>query len=518
MINNESTTTYPPYLQGNSEIVQHIINYDWLHTPMGAIEKWSQTLHTTLSIVLLSKFPMFLYWGNTLQCFYNEAFKPSLGINSNHPTGIGQPAHLFWAEIWETIKPLVENVMAGEPSVWIEDTLIPIYRNGKMEEVYWTYGNSPVYDEQNNIIAVLVTCTETTKKVGLVNTLFERKNELTELANAMPQLVWVADNMNKISFYNNQIANYDPSVIDENGKWLWSKLLYAEDYDATMQLWNKCIIEGLDYTMEHRLRMKNGSYRWHLSRAFPQKNEENVITKWFGTATDIDEIKMLEKRKDDFIKMASHELKTPITSIKGYVQLLQEKYGNSTDTLLPMALNTVERQINKLTKLISELLDVQTIENGSFMLTKIKLCINELIKETLEDLKIIATKHTIHFENIKPLYVHADKERIAQVVINLITNAIKYSATEDSIIVKIGYDADNVIVSVQDNGIGIDSTEHHKIFKNYYRVSGNVEETFPGFGLGLFIVHQILKQHDGKIWLDSKRNAGATFYFSLPLV
>jgi PAS domain S-box-containing protein len=512
-----NSSAFPSYLQSDDEITTHIRSINWKETSLGDIDTWPQSLHTTLGLILKSKFPMFLFWGKDLICFYNEGYRPSLGNNAKHPWAIGKPGEKVWPEIWDYIKPMIDKILAGEEATWNEDTLVPIFRNGKMEDVYWTFSYSPVTDETDSIKGVFVTTTETTSKVELLATLSESKSELTELANAMPQLVWVADAKSNITFYNKRILEFAEDIADEYGRWSWEKMLHPEDFQRTIEIWTECMQNGTEYAMEHRLKMKNGDYKWHLSRAFSKKDYEGKIVKWFGTATDIDEIKVHEKRKDDFIKMASHELKTPITSIKGYIQLLQEKFSKSDDSLLPMALNTVERQVNKLTKLISELLDVKTIESGSFGLKKIKFCLNDLVVETLEDVKMIATKHSIDFINAEPLTVFADKERISQVVINLVTNAIKYSPKEGNITVVISSDEHNAIVSVKDLGIGINENEHGKIFENYYRVSGSVEETFPGFGLGLFIVSQILKQHGGKIWLESKPQQGSTFYFSIPL-
>lgn len=138
---------------------------DWSRTAVGPPQTWPQSLRTTLSIILNSKFPMFLWWGPELICFYNDAYRPSLGQNGKHPQILGQPAKEAWHEIWPVISPLIQQVMQGGEAVWSEDQLIPIYRNNRIEDVYWTFSYSPVFDEGESVAGVLVTCTETTDKV-----------------------------------------------------------------------------------------------------------------------------------------------------------------------------------------------------------------------------------------------------------------------------------------------------------------------------------------------------------------
>ena len=152
---------------------------DWNPTPVGPAESWPQSLKTTLSILLNSRFPMFLWWGPDLVCFYNDAYRPSLGQQGKHPSILGMPARLAWPEIWETIEPLIDQVLAGGEATWSENQLIPIFRNGKIEDVYWTFSYSPVEDESGNVAGVLVTCSETTQAVNRLNQLVESQDQLS---------------------------------------------------------------------------------------------------------------------------------------------------------------------------------------------------------------------------------------------------------------------------------------------------------------------------------------------------
>ncbi|MCD6065457.1 MAG: sensor signal transduction histidine kinase [Bacteroidetes bacterium] len=161
------------FLSGGGEMGELTRAKDWSITPVGPTETWPQSLRTTLGIILNSKFPMFLWWGPELTCFYNDAYRPSLGQNGKHPAILGMTAREAWPEIWEIIKPLIDQVLSGGEATWSEDQLLPIFRNGKIEDVYWTFGYSPVHNEAGKVAGVLVTCTETTGKVNTLKYLEE---------------------------------------------------------------------------------------------------------------------------------------------------------------------------------------------------------------------------------------------------------------------------------------------------------------------------------------------------------
>jgi PAS domain S-box-containing protein len=175
---NKPLQTAHQFLAGGGEMGQLIRAVDWSENPLGPIENWPQSLRSTLSIILHSKFPMFLFWGPNLICFYNDAYRPSLGNDGKHPTALGQRGEVIWPEIWQYIKPLIDQVMAGGEASWSEDQLLPIYRNGQIEDVYWTFSYSPVHDESGEVGGVFVTCSETTEKVNNLKTIEESKDQL----------------------------------------------------------------------------------------------------------------------------------------------------------------------------------------------------------------------------------------------------------------------------------------------------------------------------------------------------
>lgn len=238
---------------------------------------------------------------------------------------------------------------------------------------------------------------------------------------------------------------------------------------------------------------------------------------WVGTSTDIDDMKKHELQKDDFIKMANHELKTPVTTIKGYVQMLLKSHKSSDDVGLVSALSTVDKQVTKLTKLIGDLLDVTKIETGSLPLNKEIFMLDDLVSETSVHIQTAFPTHKVHILRNDSCKVNADKERINQVLVNLFTNAIKYSPFTNEVTVLVKNEINHAHVTIKDTGIGIVAEDHHKIFDRFYRVAGKDEKTFPGFGIGLFIVKEIMQRHNGKIWVTSEKGKGSAFTFMLAL-
>lgn len=246
-----------------------------------------------------------------------------------------------------------------------------------------------------------------------------------------------------------------------------------------------------------------------------------------GFVLDISERKMLEQRKDEFISIASHELKTPLTSIKAFTQILLLHVQRNNDDKSVQYLTKMETQINRLTNLVSDLLDVSRIQSGKLELHEEAFVFDEILEDVIESLQLTTQTHKIICEGKTGQRVFADKNRIEQVLTNLITNAVKYSPGQDAIYVKVSHDTKNITVCVQDTGIGIPQDKQDKLFQRFSRVESNHGERFQGLGLGLYISAQIIQRHNGRIWVESpthhektaegEKHYGSTFCFSLPI-
>ncbi len=232
---------------------------------------------------------------------------------------------------------------------------------------------------------------------------------------------------------------------------------------------------------------------------------------------DITERKGLDSQKSEFIGIASHELKTPITTMKSFAQILQKRLSKSGDKSNTYILSNINIQADRLTALINDLLNVSNIEAGRLTLAKKKFDLNALIKKIVIDYQYTIDSHTISKEGDVKESVYGDEGRIEQVLSNLIANAIKYSPDADRVIIRIASDRQNATITVQDFGFGIAKKDTARIFEQFYRTSDKDKNNVSGFGLGLYISSEIIKRHKGKIWVESTRGKGSTFIFTLPL-
>lgn len=321
--------------------------------------------------------------------------------------------------------------------------------------------------------------------------------------------------------------NHDGIVDFVNGKWYEYSVsdtrfpeTHSDDFDIAEEF-ARCRKKGKALEMEVRIKnRKSGDFRYHLLRVTPVR-DENDIKNWVGTFTDIDDQKKVEKEKDEFLSIASHELKTPLTSIKAYVQLLDRKLKLEKESAEAGFMVKVHDQIEKLNTLITDLLDVSKIENGKLKINKKPANLENTIKNAIDTILQTHGENTVKIDRhgfIPEILIPFDEIRIEQVLINFLTNAIKYSPQNNQVIVTTFVDEEEqeVKVNVTDFGIGIPDYKQESVFHKFYRVEESSLQ-FQGMGIGLYICSEIIKQHHGSIGVSSIVDEGSTFYFTLPL-
>lgn len=890
------------FISGGGECGSLIRSINWSKNPLGPMEQWPQSLRTTLSILINSQFPMFLLWGPEYICFYNDAYRASLGNNGKHPQAMGQRGKECWAEIWDEVGDMLDGVMRRGKATWSENTLLPIYRNGHIENVYWTFSYSPVKDENGKIGGVFVAVVETTNSVNTLRDLQDNKKELEFAINAAELGTWDLDpqtnrftcnsrlrkwfgltaesdidlnlalaaviekdrakvkeaiqksldhetgghytiqytiknaktgkerivkargkalfDANNVAYrLNGTLQDITDEIVAQNAfkeseenfrklilqapvgmiilkgenffveevndtylkladkerkdfveKPLWEALPEAKslgfehvlkkvmktgvahygneqnitvikngkkettyinyvyeplkDVDGSINrimvvaiditdmlesklkiqdaeerarlaaaaaglgtfdldlrsgkiatserfdeifgfehnmvrseyagvvhpddrgirinahrraldvgqiyyevriIWkdksirwvrvegkiyydadrkplrmlgtamditqqrqakeeliqinqrlaialetgklgsyeldietrkvkiseqfcknyglkteteisydklldfiepsqketivkavNAAILNGTVYEDEFQIRWSDQSIHWIKESGRAIYNEQGHPVSFIGVSLNITETKQLQQQKDDFIGIASHELKTPVTSIKAYGQVLERMLLKKGDVVEAGLMRKMDAQLNRLTSLIGDLLDVTKVNSGKLQYNHTYFDFNEMLRFAVEELQRTSEKHEIK-ENLQEVgLVFADRERVSQVVTNLITNAIKYSPEAQKIVVHSSVEGDNIIVCVEDFGIGIAEDKLNKVFEQFYRVSGNMQHTFPGLGLGLFISSEIIKREGGRIWVSSEEGKGSKFCFSIP--
>ncbi len=292
--------------------------------------------------------------------------------------------------------------------------------------------------------------------------------------------------------------------------------LHPDDLERIMKAGMELLKRGGTITVQARYRHINGKWLWLESNVTNLINDPN-IQGFVSNFRDITERQRLESLKDEFIGLASHELKTPLTSMKAYTQVLHRSFQKKGDSESALLLGKMDLQINKLTNLISDLLDITRIQEGKLAFIRETFDANTLISEIAEELQRTTDMHTIELQLDKTISLIGDRDRYSQVLLNLLSNALKYSPTAGKIIIISKNNKTCIQVSVKDFGIGIPKEKQQFIFDRFYRVQGENSKTYTGLGLGLYISKEIVERQGGKLWFESIEGKGSTFHFTIPL-
>ncbi|RFZ90553.1 PAS domain S-box protein [Mucilaginibacter conchicola] len=391
-------------------------------------------------------------------------------------------------------------------------------------EIRWCIATgNPQYDANGVFTGYVGSCTDVTEKTKTDIALQLKNEELNNQINQfafvtdfMPAQLWTFDTGGMLDYVNRQTEHFFGLPVEDiiGNKWL--QLVHPDDREKCSAAWLQALATNELFECEFRLRDREGEYRWHLSRALPFA-DDGVVVKWFGTNTDIDEQKQLARQKDDFLGIASHELKTPVTSVKAYAQVLGAMLSQEGEEKKAAMVMKMDAQLNRLTNLIGDLLDVTKINSGKIRFNKEWFDVNAAVQDVVQDLQHTTSRHILVMDFADAGELNSDKDRIGQVLTNLITNAIKYSPHANRVIVGTRREQDNVIVSVEDFGIGIPKDKLDRVFEQFYRVGGSKQHTFPGLGLGLYISNEIIRREGGKMWVNSEEGKGSVFCFSLPV-
>jgi len=356
---------------------------------------------------------------------------------------------------------------------------------------------------------------EETVKVRTVD-LHNSREHFKLLANNITQMAWTNLPNGDVNFYNNRWYTYTGLDFESMKGWGWQSIMHADDLETTKKKYIAALQTGEIFEVENRIKRHDGVYRWHLNRAMPQRDENGEIVFWIGTATDIEDQKKEIEKKDEFIGVASHELKTPLTSLKGYLQLMKMQMKDTFPPIFSTYLAKANSVANKLQHLVDDLLDVSKINAGRLDYRMDIINLKDIVEECTDNAIHIYPGFSFEVENNKDYMVKANSERLGQIISNLVNNAVKYSKQDKRVIIKTGKSGNCARVSVTDFGIGLDEDQKKKIFERFYRVEDKKYMT-SGLGMGLYISSQIMDTHKGTIGVESELGKGSTFYFELPL-
>jgi signal transduction histidine kinase/FixJ family two-component response regulator len=334
----------------------------------------------------------------------------------------------------------------------------------------------------------------------------EKTSQLVSTLESIPQIAFTMGIDGNIEYANSQWEKYARNGFPQS----------HPDDPPVNELLERMLKDQQPLSYELRIK-KPGTddYSYFLLRAVPVR-EENKIVRWVGTFTDIDEQKQASRKKDEFISVASHELKTPLTSMKGYIQLLQRTIepGNPTAMYVERTLH----QIHKLDTLIADLLDISKIESGKMKLEMKNFDLGKMVDNTVDMIYQTYPGYEFIREGTMQVNVVGDETRLEQVLQNFLSNAVKYSPVNKKVIIHSELLPDNrAKIGIQDFGIGIPKEEQQLVFDKFYRTAES-SNNFQGLGLGLYISADILQRHNADFGVDSEPGKGSTFYFTLPYI
>jgi len=413
--------------------------------------------------------------------------------------------------MWEVEKAKVEGVAVNERWHLRKDGS-RFYGSGLVR---------PLFDANGAMLGFVKIMRELTESKKAEDAIRESEMRLRITLESAEMGVWDYDPANDNVTWNQQHYLMLGLSPDDRPKSMsyFLQFVHKDDLENVERKLRNAVTVGDTFDVEFRIiRADNKNVRWMngYGRTI-ERNEIGIATRIVGVMYDITERKKLEQQKDEFIGIASHELKSPVTSIKGYTQILQHKFESANDDENRQLTQKLDAQVDRLTNLIKDLLDTTRIVEGKLPLHLSDFNMNDLIAERVEDLQKLSDKHKLIFRPETLSMINADRERIEQVLNNLILNAIKYSPDGGDITISSKPDADGVRVTVSDRGIGIPQEHMHKIFERFFRITGPQSDGFPGMGLGLYISAGIVQRHGGKITVDSKKGEGSVFQFTIPL-
>ena len=541
------------FLEDGGEMGELMRSRDWSKTPIGLPETWPQTLRTTISIMLNSPFPMFLFWGKKLKCFYNDAYRPSLGINGKHPSILGMSGQEAWPEIWDDVLPLLRLVTEKGEAIWRENQLIPIFRNGQLEDVYWTFGYSPVKDETGSIVGVLTVCTDTTEAYIAANKLRESERRFREIADLSPVWIWITDTEVNVQYANKELLKYigiaNSSDFTDQA---WENIVHPDDIGIVQNGFKRAVEEKTDFALEYRVKnAASGQFEWFKVLAVP-RIENGKLKGFIGTAMNIEQHKSFEnnlqnevevrtkeladsniqlekmnKELQSFAYISSHDLQEPLRKIQMFAEVLMDKEYNNLSENGKLKFDKIQSAANRMQSLINDLLAYSRTDTEKRIFEVVAL--GAVIKEVQNDLSEELRNKKGEVNLLSNCKVEVVPFQFRQLIYNLISNSLKYARTnvppiieiEGKIVngIKIGEhilkkDEHFAQITITDNGIGFENQFSEKIFEVFQRLHGKQE--YIGTGIGLAIVKKIVQNHNGYISASGEPNKGAVFQIYIP--
>ncbi|KQQ36275.1 hypothetical protein ASF61_08845 [Duganella sp. Leaf126] len=511
----------PGFLDGGGEMGVLTRDHDWSAHPLGPPAGWSSLLKSTLRLVLASNHPMFIFWGDDLYQFYNDAYRRTLGAD-RHPASLGQRGAECWNEAWHIIGPELAAVMAGGSPTWHENALVPLTRNGKREDRYWTYGYSPIEDEEG-VRGVLVVCTDVTHDMRTRQLLKQSYVTVVEsMDEGLAVIRIMLDDAGQPADYRflevNPAFERQTGLLDVVGK--TARHLVPGLEERWFQTYGKVALTG------ESVRFLEGSApmnRWFEVYATPVgPRDELMVALMFRDVSDRirseQALRTADRRKDEFLAMLAHELRNPLAPISAAAELLQQPGTNAARVQHASAV--IGRQVRHITGLIDDLLDVSRVTRGMIPLNTSATDLLRVVADAIEQVRPLIDSHG-HLLTVStppaPVLVTGDAKRLVQVLANLLSNAVKYTPGGGDIMLRLDADGARVKLAVIDNGIGMTADVLAHAFDLFVQAERETDRSQGGLGIGLALVKSLVELHGGTVEAQSAGlGQGSRFTIVLP--
>lgn len=459
----------------------------------------------------------------------NEAFAKLIGRSTQDI--MGKNLFELLPEARSEFEPIMQSVYRDGKSIQNNNAAYTVQdKNGQTIEGYVNVLYQPFREEDGTITGIIEIIQDVTDKVkaelqvvsmyenekSLHREIAESEERFRNMAESTDVLIAVSNEKAESVYFNKAWERFTGRSQQDLLGFGWTDMIHPEDRERFVDYYMESFKKQEPFANEFRLKNNDGNYRWQRVLGPPRFRPDGSFAGYISSCFDITEQKQDELRKNDFIAMVSHELKTPLTSISGFLQLLEmdakkNNYGFSTAMTAK-----ARRQVGKMITMINGFLNVSRLEAGKLDIHKTRFDMADLLQEIQADADSLYPGRKLVFDPVEHTIVEADWHKIENVISNFLSNAVKY-APNGSIQIACVQKDNLVEVSVADAGIGIRKEDLGKIFDRYYRIEQGLSDNgVSGFGIGLYLCAEIIQRHNGKIWAESEPGEGAVFYFTLP--
>ncbi|MBN3878801.1 ATP-binding protein [Nostoc sp. JL23] len=559
------------FLIGGGEMGARMREQDWSKTSLGPTQHWPQSLKTAVRIMLTSRQPMFVWWGEELINLYNDAYKTIIG--GKHPEALGQPASYVWREIWDQVGPRAESAMLKNEGTYDEALLLIMERNGYPEETYYTFSYSPVPNDQGDTGGIICANTEDTQRIiserqlALLRELAARTADARTFDEActlsvsclesnpydLPfAMIYLVDPDKQQVFLagtcrigQNHVAVPETVALDADGVWPFAEVIgtHQAKLISGLEMSFSSLPCGVWLRSPHQaiavpiaasgqtgkagiliaglnpFRLFDDNYKGFIDLVAAQIAASIANAQAYEEERKRAEaLAEIDRAKTVFFSNVSHEFRTPLTLMLGPL----EDTLTTCATLLPAKereqLEMVQRNGLRLLKLVNSLLDFSRIEAGrvqaSYEATNLATFTAELASVFRSAVERAGMQLSVNCPSL-PAPVYVDREMWEKIVLNLLSNAFKFTMVGE-IAVSLQWSNDHIEFAVKDTGIGIPPAEIPYLFERFHRVKGAQGRTFEGSGIGLSLVQELVQMHGGTVHVTSLLGAGSCFTVSIP--